>query len=64
MHIPAQREPRFDPLTEPKVSIYQPEQPGRIFPGVPRFTSHAEHRRHLKERLVGACRAFSPPGLD
>ena len=64
MHIPAQREPRFDPLTEPKVSIYQPEQPGRIFPGVPRFTSHAEHRRHLKERLVGACRAFALQGFD
>ncbi|MBS3912537.1 MAG: class II aldolase/adducin family protein, partial [Hydrogenophaga sp.] len=26
--------------------------------------SHAEHRRHLKERLVGACRAFALQGFD
>ncbi|MDO9146473.1 MAG: class II aldolase/adducin family protein [Hydrogenophaga sp.] len=64
MHITPQREPRYDPLTDEKVSIYQPDQPGRIFPGRPRFTSHAEHRRHLKERLVGACRAFALQGFD
>lgn len=64
MHITPQREPRFDPLTDEKVSIYQPDQPGRIFPGIPHFTSHAEHRRHLKERLVGACRAFALQGFD
>lgn len=64
MHITPQREPRFDPLTDEKVSIYQPDQPGRIFPGIPHFTSHAEHRRHLKERLVGACRAFALRGFD
>ena len=64
MHITPQREPRFDPLTDEKVSIYQPDQPGRIFPGIPRFNSHAEHRQHLKERLVGACRAFALQGFD
>lgn len=64
MHITPQREPRFDPLTDEKVSIYQPDQPGRIFPGIPHLTSHAEHRRHLKERLVGACRAFALQGFD
>ena len=64
MHITPQREPRFDPLTDEKVSIYQPDQHGRIFPGIPHFTSHAEHRRHLKERLVGACRAFALQGFD
>ena len=42
-----------------RVSIYQPEQPGRIFPTLPTFASHAEERRHRKERLVGACRAFA-----
>lgn len=27
-------EHRFDPLTEPKVSIYQPDQAGLLFPGI------------------------------
>ena len=39
-----------------KVSIYQPEQEGLIFPELPTFTRHAAHRQHLKERLVGAQR--------
>ena len=47
-----------------RVSLYQPEQQGLRFPEVPSFRNHAEHRQHLKERLVGACRAFAVHGLD
>jgi ribulose-5-phosphate 4-epimerase/fuculose-1-phosphate aldolase len=50
--------------TKERVSIYQPEQEGRIFPTVPIFATHAEARRHRKERLVAACRAFAEHGLD
>ena len=56
-------EHRFDPLTEPKVSIYQPDQAGLLFP-IPTFDNHAQHRQYLKERLAGACRAFARAGLD
>lgn len=45
-------------------SIYQPEQAGLIFPVKPTFNSFAEERQHLKERLVGACRAFALQGFD
>ena len=45
-------------------SIYQPEQQGLRFPEMPQFKNHAEHRQHLKERLVAACRAFALHGLD
>lgn len=45
-------------------SIYQPEQAGLIFPVKPKFASHAEERQYLKERLVGACRAFYLEGFD
>lgn len=47
-----------------KISIYQPDQEGLIFPGLPEFSTHAEHRQHLKERLVAACRAFALQGFD
>src|SRR3984885_3335190 len=47
-----------------KVSIYQPDQEGLFFACLPSFSSHAEHRQHLKERLVGACRAFAQQGFD
>jgi ribulose-5-phosphate 4-epimerase/fuculose-1-phosphate aldolase len=47
-----------------RVSIYQPEQAGLQFPQVPSFASHQEHRVHLKQRLVAACRAFALHGLD
>lgn len=47
-----------------KVSIYQPDQEGLTFPQLPAFANHAEHRQHLKERLVAACRAFAIHGLD
>src|SRR3546814_6490955 len=51
-------------LTDGRVSIYQPEQQGLIFPAVPEFSNYAYQRRHLKERLVGACRAFALQGFD
>lgn len=47
-----------------RVSIYQPEQSDRIFPQEPVFGSLAEQRRHLKQRLVAACRAFALEGFD
>ncbi len=49
---------------ESKVSIYQPTQEGLIFPDLPEFKSHAEHRQYLKERIVAACRAFAQYGFD
>ena len=47
-----------------RVSIYQPEQQGLVFPELPEFDSVESHRQHLKERLVGACRAFALERLD
>ena len=47
-----------------RVSIYQPEQEGLIFPELPEFKSAAEQRQHLKEHLVAACRAFAIHGFD
>ena len=46
------------------VSLYQPSQPGLIFPAIPKFATHAEERQHRKERLVAACRAFALQGFD
>lgn len=45
-------------------SIYQPEQPGLIFPERPVFDTHAQARRHRQVRLVAARRAFALQGLD
>lgn len=45
-------------------SIYMPTQPGLIFPEEPIFDSHEAERKHRKERLVAACRAFALEGLD
>ena len=47
-----------------RISIYQPEQEGLIYPELPAFSTVAEERRHLKERLVGACRFFAQQGFD
>lgn len=47
-----------------RVSIYQPEQAGLVYPELPKHASVAAHRQHLKERLVGACRAFALQGFD
>ena len=52
------------PAETKRESIYQPEQPGRKFPEVPRFATHAEERLHRKQRLAAACRAFAQHGLD
>ena len=49
---------------EVRVSLYQPEQAGLIYPSVPKFNNFADERRHLKERLVAACRAFALQGFD
>ena len=46
-----------------RVSIYQPEQDGLIFPELPQFNSVEAERHHRKERLVAACRAFAQQGL-
>lgn len=46
------------------ISIYQPKQPGLIFPEIPIFETHAEERQHRKERLVAACRAFAQQKFD
>jgi ribulose-5-phosphate 4-epimerase/fuculose-1-phosphate aldolase len=47
-----------------RVSIYQPEQDGLIFPREPEFASPEEERRYRKEHLVAACRAFAREGFD
>jgi len=47
-----------------RVSVYQPEQEGLKFPNLPVFSNVADERRHLKERLVAACRAFALHNLD
>lgn len=51
-------------LNDGRISVYQPEQPDLIFPSIPKFSNYADERRHLKERLVAACRAFALQGLD
>jgi ribulose-5-phosphate 4-epimerase/fuculose-1-phosphate aldolase len=47
-----------------RISIYQPEQEGLKFPERPTFSNVTEERRHRKERLVAACRAFALHNLD
>ncbi|WP_416898439.1 MAG: class II aldolase/adducin family protein [Minwuia sp.] len=47
-----------------RVSIYQPDQDGLIFPEEPSFNSPEALRLDRKKRLVAACRAFAKHGLD
>ena len=47
-----------------RVSLYQPEQPGLIFPETPQFGSAAEERAYRKQHLVAAVRAFGMHGFD
>lgn len=47
-----------------RVSIYQPEQGGLIFPQLPVFESLSEEREHRKQRLVAGCRAFAMHNFD
>jgi len=59
------QETKSDPVgLNGRISIYQPEQEGLIFPQLPTFSNLEAHRQHLKERLVGACRAFALQGFD
>lgn len=52
------------PAGKKRISIYQPEQEGLIFPEIPTFSSLAEERRYRQEHLVAACRAFAMHSLD
>ena len=47
-----------------RISIYQPETAGQIFPELPEFANHAEERAYRKQHLVAACRAFAMHGFD
>ena len=46
-------------IKQEKVSIYQPDQEGRIFPEEPRFDTHEEHRQHLKVHLARRADSFT-----
>ena len=50
--------------TRNRTSVYQPTQLGLRFPELLTFATHAEERKHRKERLVAACRAFAQQGFD
>ena len=47
-----------------RISIYQPETAGLIFPETPEFANVAEERAYRKQHLVAACRAFAMHGFD
>jgi len=47
-----------------RVSIYQPEQEGLIFPQLPEFDSVEQERQHRQQRLVAGCRAFAMHNFD
>ncbi|MFF7709650.1 class II aldolase/adducin family protein [Pseudomonas sp. NPDC007930] len=57
---------RVEPAANGKrrISLYQPEQPGLIFPEIPDFKSFDEERDYRKKHLVAACRAFAAHSLD
>lgn len=61
---PAQAVAASPLLRDGRVSIYQPEQKGLIYPELPAFDNVAAQRLHLKQRLVAACRAFALEGFD
>ena len=50
--------------TAEKISLYQPDQQGLIFPEIPVFESVADEREYRKKHLVAACRAFDYHGFD
>ena len=54
----------YDMIKNEKVSIYQPDQEGRIFPEEPSFDSYEEERLHLKIHLAAACRFFHKCRFD
>lgn len=47
-----------------RTSIYEPEQPGLIFPTIPKFESFDAERQYRKQHLVAAVRAFALHGFD
>ena len=47
-----------------RISIYQPEQPGLIFPEEPVFETVQAEREYRKKHLVAAVRAFARHGFD
>lgn len=47
-----------------RISIYQPEQTGLVFPEIPKFNSFDEERTYRKQHLVAAVRAFAMHGFD
>lgn len=49
---------------DPRISIYQPEQDGLIFPQIPTFASFEAEREYRKQHLVAAVRAFALHGFD
>lgn len=51
-------------LPKGKISIYQPDQEGLIFPEIPEFKNYEEERDYRKRHLVAACRAFADHGFD
>ena len=44
-----------------RISIYQPKQTDLIFPELPVFANHAEHRQHLRKRLAAARHQLAAP---
>lgn len=52
------------PQSDPNRSVYEPDQPGLIFPRRPAFTEVGAERRYRQEHLVAACRAFAQHGFD
>lgn len=61
---PVPNKPASPLLSDGRVSIYQPEQKGLIYPELPAFKDFSAARLHLKQRLVAACRAFALEGFD
>lgn len=51
-------------IAHKKISIYQPEQEGLIFPELPSFKSFSEEREYRKKHLVAACRSFAEHSFD
>ena len=51
-------------LSNGRISIYQPEQAGLIFPERPVFNNCGEERDYRKAHLVAACRVFARYGYD
>jgi len=45
-------------------SVYEPDQPGLVFPARPSFSSAEQERAYRRQHLVAACRAFALHGLD